>query len=77
MCKKVKREEMNYNKAKWVCSNCEASNRVVGQSYYVCYKMADENNWVQPHGFCDYHSAKIFQELLDQARNGCCIKSNE
>ena len=47
MAKKMKREDMGYNKAKLVCSN-----------------------WVQPNGFCDFHSTITFETMLEKARNG-------
>lgn len=70
MAKKMKREDMGYNKAKLVCSNCDTGRRAEGQSIYICQLMEEESNWVQPHGFCDFHSTKTFESMLEKARKG-------
>jgi len=68
--KKMTRSEMGYNKAKLVCSNCDESIRTEGKDYYECHKMTEEANWVQPHGFCDFHTTKIYEEISEKARSG-------
>lgn len=72
---KMKREDMAYNKAKLVCSNCDEGSRNDGQDIYTCHKMADESNWVQPHGFCDFHSAKELDKMMSAARDGYKTKN--
>lgn len=67
--KKMNREDMGYNKAKLVCSNCDGGVRNEGQDIYTCYKIEGENNWVQPHGFCDFHSGKLFEGILKNAKD--------
>lgn len=66
---KLLKEKMNFNGEKLVCSNCEASDRVIFQSSYICYKMADKENLVQPYGTCDHHSEKTFQNLLQKTES--------